>query len=144
EQQFELEFLKRSASYRLACRLKANPIIRKYVQWKQGDRNLLTIKPLPLDGGAGAEAWVLSVHAKADEPAMPWDAVQTTAPFTAVPSATSAYGSCRMHNGIGGELAARTTADPAVRFMAHVGSTRAAIIFNGRTEVVDLRSPHPV
>jgi hypothetical protein len=144
EKVFEVEFIKRSASYRLAQRIKGNPLVRRIVDWKLGDRNLLTVRPLPLEGGQGAEAWVLGVHARADEPAMPWDAVTTTAPFVAMASAASAHGSCRMHSGLGGELVVRTTEDPAVRFMAHVGSTRAAVTFNGRTEVVDLRSPHPV
>ncbi len=144
EKVFELEFIKRSASYRLAKRIKENPVVRALVQWKLGDRNLLTVRPLPLEGGAGAEAWVLGVHARADEPALPWDVVRTTAPFVERASAGSAHGQCRMHSGLGGELVVRTTEDPAVRFMAHVGSTRAAVTFNGRTEVVDLRSPHPV
>jgi hypothetical protein len=144
EKVFELEFIKRSASYRLAQRIKGNPVIRRLVDWKLGSRNLLTVKPLPLEGGAGAEAWVLGVHARADEPALPWDVVRTTAPFVAMASPASAHGSCRMHSGLGGELVVRTTEDPAVRFMAHVGSTRAAVTFNGRTEVVELRSPHPV
>jgi hypothetical protein len=144
EQKFELEFLKKTGTYRLAEKLRGHPVVRRLVEWKLGDRNLLTLKPLPLDGGTGAEVWVLGVHARAGEPAMPWEFVKATEPFQQRESKYSAHGRCWMHNGLGGEMVVRTTSDPAVRFMSHVGSTRVAVTFNGRTEVVDLKSSQPV
>ncbi len=143
EKVFELDYIKNSASYRLAKRIKENPVVRTLVGWKHGSRNLLRVRPLPLEGGSAAEAWVLSVHSRADEPALPWEAVQMKA-FSPRPSPASAHGLCWLHNGSGGELIVRTTDDPAIRFMGHVGSTRVEVTFNGRTEVIDLRSPHPV
>lgn len=144
ELQFELTFHKRSGAGRLAQRIRDNKLVRALVEWKQGDRNLLTVRPRPGAERPDAEAWVLGVHAKAGEPPMPWEFVQTTPPFKAVESKYSAHGTCQMHNGLGGELIVRTTSDPAVRFMAHVGSTKVEVTFNGRTETIDLSSPHPV
>ncbi|HYE63062.1 MAG TPA: hypothetical protein VD997_13785 [Phycisphaerales bacterium] len=148
EQRFELEFLKKSGSYRFARRVREHPLVRRLVEWKLGDRNLLTIRPLPLDGGRSAEAWVLSVHAHASEPALPWEYVRTSG-FKAVESKFSAHGTCYMHSrqdegGAPGELRVRTTSDPAVRFMTHVGSTRVQVTFNGRSEIINLRNQEPV
>src|SRR6185436_5598203 len=109
EQSFELGFIKRSASYRLAGKLRKAPLGRVARRLKSGSNNTVRIRPLPRPGSAQVpEVWVLSVHAASEEPGVPWDFVERTPEFTPKPSDWSAYGQCMC--GQGGELAARTGA----------------------------------
>jgi hypothetical protein len=70
EQSFELDFIKRSASYRLASSLRKAPIGKVARGLKSGAQNKLRIRPVDRPG-AGPEIWVLSVHSAAHEPGIP-------------------------------------------------------------------------
>jgi hypothetical protein len=139
EQSFELGFIKQSASYRLAGRLRKAALGKIARKFKTGDTNRVSIRPRPGTGAnRGPEAWVLSVHAAPGEPGVPWDFVERTPEFSARPAEGSAYGHSLC--GVGGELSVRTGPDPKVRFLTHSWSTPVEVEFNGRRETIDLGS----
>jgi hypothetical protein len=138
EQSFELNFIKGSASYRLADRLRRAPIGKAARRLKSGDTQRVRVRPLPRPGKSTTEAWVLSVHATPNEPGIPWDFVERTREFEPRPSEGSAYGRCLC--GMGGEMSVRTGPDPKIRFMTHQYSGLVEVEFNGRSETIDLSS----
>jgi hypothetical protein len=137
EQSFELGFIKQSASYRLAGRIRKAALGRVARLLKNDAASTVIIRPRRKPGAEfGPEVWVLSIHAAPFEPGIPWDFVERSPEFTVKPSDASAYGQCLC--GLGGQLSARTGPDPKVRLLTHPWSSPVEVEFNGRRETIDL------
>lgn len=137
ERAFELDFIRRSASYRLATRLRANPLVRMLKSLAGGDRNVLTVRAAGA-GGDAPNAVVLSIHNTPMEPGVPWDFTTGEGVLTTERSSAAAYATAQRLGA--GSIAARTGPDPKVRLATGPGATRVQVVFNGRTETISLRA----
>ncbi len=133
EQSFALAFTRRSASYRLASRLRANPLMRFIRSLTAGSGDTLRVRPFPPPGGKVA---ILGVHSSHTEPGIPWDFIRSTGDFSAQPSEHGAHS--QSLTGAQGFVEVRTSADPKVLVSSSAPGTRLEVSFNGRTETLTL------
>ncbi len=138
EQAFELEFIKRSGTYKLASRLRKAPFIRFLKRTIKGEPGLINIRLLESSNpeSKGREAWLLSAHGNAGDPAMPWDFIVHDEAWSERSEHNFPYGKCLV--GTGGELSLVGANDPELRFMMHPWSGRIEVEMNGRSETIDL------
>jgi len=142
EQSFELAFVKRSASYRMAARFRAGALGKVALGLKFKGRNLLSVRPLPEPRTSRRpEVRVASIHAAEGEPGIPWEFVDRRGGFSEIRCEPAAYGRClRGHEG---EISVYTGPDPSICFMRGRSNARAEVKFNGRCEVIELSSDEP-
>jgi len=141
EQNFELGFIKNSASYRLSRKLRSLPLLKSAAGLVRGTANNLEIRAVGRKSGSsqGNELWLMGISNEAGETAVPWDFIKATGKFEQRDLAGCPYGKCLVCDGAG-EVSIRTGANPLVRFMTHPWSGMVQVTFNGRTELIDLYS----
>lgn len=141
EQAFELAYIKRSHSYKMAHKLRRNGLLRAAKRIAKGPTpNTLRILATGEHGaqGKGSEVWLLSVCGKPGEPSTPWDFVELSSDWHARSVPECPYGRCFMATK--GEASVVTSADPELKFMSHPWSGKVRIEFAGRSETIDLSS----
>ena len=128
EQSFELAFVKHSASYRFASRLRTNVLGKVARVFKSGSRNTLR---LSVEGPADG-VLVMGVYGEPGEPAVPWDFVERSG-GTLENHPDGAYGRCLRFGR--GTLSVRTGKDPVVRLQKAPGAS-VDVTFNALREVL--------
>ena len=130
---FELEYVKRSGSFRLAEKLR-----QKAAAVKRAPEGLVRVRALGRAGehGGGPEAWLLRASAMAGEPGTPWQYVQLNG-FSMRPAMIGAHGRCAVATEPG-ELTFVGGTDPELAFQSHPWSGLIEVEYRGRREVVDL------
>ncbi len=138
EKSFELAFIKRSASYKVARRLRGSRVLRAVQGVRDKSTPVVGVRALGQRGAAsrGTEVWLLRAHATSGEMPMPWDFVDRDGDFVERPDPKLPYGRCLL--GTKGELGFRPGKDPKLVFLAHAWSGLIEVSFGDRKEVIDL------
>lgn len=131
DQGFELSYIKRSTTYKLANTL------RRAGRFRTHPREL-SVRALGRAGaGQGTEVWILRASGTAGEPGIPW-AFATQAGFEPKPSQYASHGECLFSHR--GEFSFAAGLDPELVFMSHPWSGLVEVEYQGRRERIDLFS----
>jgi hypothetical protein len=140
EQAFELDFIKRSSSYRMLTKLRRNKLLRAAKQSLGPSSATLRVEALGRRGktGMGEEVWLLGVSGAPGEPSIPWDYVDLEGDWIQHAVENRPYGRC--FQSCTGAASIRTGNDPVLTLMTHPWSGVVRVEFGGRTEIIDLSS----
>ncbi|MFZ4575605.1 MAG: hypothetical protein ACOYN0_14505 [Phycisphaerales bacterium] len=138
---FELDYIKRSESYKMVSRLRRNKLLRAAKASLGSTGPALRVEVLSRPGqiGQGHEAWILGVSGAPGEPCVPWDYVDFEGEWVAHEAEHRPYGKCYMSKS--GAASVRTGNDPVLTMMTHPWSGVVRVEFGGRSEIIDLSSP---
>jgi hypothetical protein len=141
EQAFEIAFIKKSRSYKLANAIRKQPAVR-LVTRLMGKRDAeVSVEVLREHNpqSQGNEAWLLGAYLNPGEPALPWEFIDRRGEWQEKQDAAGPYGRCLVAPS-GGHLTIPPGPSPELVFLTHPWSGVVRVTCNGRTEEIDLYS----
>ena len=143
EVRFELDFIRRHSSYRLATRLRRTPLWNALRWARTRNADTVTIRALGRKNASakGAEVWLLAARPADGVPSVPWDFMEIPNGAWERPAAPRGSYGIALKATKGTVRLPLYAKDPILTFMTHPWGGQVEIRYRGHRHLVDLYSP---